>query len=263
MTEKKLTGIDGLDAYLRGKIRKHILTPPSRTFVQFSGEGPVFFRVGGKVPPGLVPVSEADSRLSESAADYRSGLRTTIRGLWLGVLDYYEAYDNLDSVIRKGMTSAWAEGAATCGIAPDEMSPEERLELQQAIIDALGYVDGLLTFVMAHSKAEGGKLGVVGKTGGVMSRVDLWVNRYEEIRQKAMTIACADMKTRWTLGVSEHCDSCVKLAGKIKRNSYWQKVGILPRVPGADYLDCRGYACQCTLVPTDEPLSKGPLPRLP
>lgn len=248
---------------LKERLRRHFSTPPSRTFLQFSSEGPSFFRIGGERPSGLVPTSEANEKFSESAADFRSGLRATIRGLWLGVLDYYEAYDNLYSIIQKGATRAWEEGAMTCGVAPDELSPEERLGLQQAITDALGYVDGLLTFVMAHSKAEGGKLGVVGRTGGVMSRVDLWVNRYEEIRQKAMTIACADMKTRWTLGVSEHCDSCLKLTGKVKRNSYWQKMGILPRVPGADYLICRGYACQCTLVPTDEPLSKGPLPRLP
>ena len=60
-----------------------------------------------------------------------------------------------------------------------------------------------------------------------------------------------------------NCSSCLKLSGKVKRMSFWNSHGILPRVAGADYLICRGYKCACSLELTDAPLSKGSLPRLP
>ena len=63
--------------------------------------------------------------------------------------------------------------------------------------------------------------------------------------------------------VVHNCSSCLKLHGKVKRMSYWVEKGILPQVPGCDYLKCRGYQCGCVLTLTDEPQSKGPLPHLP
>ena len=196
------------------------------------------------------------SELSAGAANYRSGIRSAANGLWLGVMDYDQFYDAMDSVIRRGIPQAYYEGAEICGIQPNELTPEERQEIKGATWRETSFIDGFAIFIEQHTKAKEGKWGTV------KARVNTWVNRYSQIKQQAMTMACSDLKTRWTLGVAEHCDSCVRLAGKVKRNSYWQRTGILPRVPGAPYLQCRGYNCQCTLEPTEEPLSKGPLPKL-
>ncbi len=197
------------------------------------------------------------------AMRYRAALRAAARGLWLGALDYFDFFDQMDRVIKFFLPMAWQMGAAECGVSPADYSPAEKLALSRVIADEMLYIDGLAQFIVAGSKAEGGKLGAVGGTGGIMGRIDIWINRYEQVRQKAMVMACADVKSRWVLGDAEHCLSCLKLNGKVKRNSYWQKTGILPRVPGADYLICQGWLCQCTLELTDEPCSKGPLPKLP
>lgn len=195
--------------------------------------------------------------MSAGSVNYRSGIRSAIRGLWMAALDYNQFTEGMLSVIHRGIPAAWYEGAAECGILPADLSPEEKTALRQAIFHEENYIGRLAIDIEAGSKANGGLL------RPLMARGQVWVNRYEEVRQKAMVMACADLKTRWTLGAAEHCSSCVKLSGKIKRNSYWRRVGILPRVPAAPYLECQGYNCQCTLEPTDEPLSKGPLPRLP
>ena len=52
----------------------------------------------------------------------------------------------------------------------------------------------------------------------------------------------SDRNMRWTLGNADHCRSCLKLAGKVKRGSFWLLKGILPAQPNAWYLDCRGWA---------------------
>lgn len=97
--------------------------------------------------------------------------------------------------------------------------------------------------------------------GAASSRLPMWINRYREVRTQAQTMACSDQKLMWVLGPSEnHCPSCSKLAGKVKRGSVWRAAGIQPRIFD---LACHGFNCLCELVPTNEPSSRGPLPRLP
>jgi hypothetical protein len=92
------------------------------------------------------------------------------------------------------------------------------------------------------------------------SRLPMWINRYTEVVNTAKTMACANQKLMWTLGPTEHCSSCLKLEGKVKRGKFWQESGVLPQ---SRQLECGGFRCQCSLQPTDAPLSRGSLPRLP
>lgn len=193
--------------------------------------------------------------LAEDAAnDYRLGIRAAARGLWSGVLDLSDFLNAMQSNIRRGLARAWAEGMKDCGIQPDEMTPEERVALEQAIQSEFRHIFGFGEAIEAMSRANGGLLGVQ------MQRAEMWIARYRAVVVKANAMACRDRKKEWALGPTEHCDSCLKLAGKVKRASFWATAGILPRQAGAVYLKCRGYKCQCDLVDTDKPVSRGPLP---
>jgi hypothetical protein len=185
------------------------------------------------------------------------GIRSSFRGLWKGFLDYDQFFESMMLTIRSGFTRAWYEGAAKCGIKPNELSPEERLQMEANINNQFQYIDGVAAAIEAGSQANKGKL------TPLLRRGDIWVNGYRATVMRAQALACGDRKGEWQLGDAEHCDSCVKLHGKVKRLSYWNDRGILPAIPGAPYLDCSGYNCQCTLVITDKPMSRGPLPRLP
>lgn len=205
---------------------------------------------------------------SAGAAGYRREIRAGARGLWVGALDYYQAYDSLFTTISNRIPQAWHEGAKTCGILPSELSPIERQALQQAVTSEISHIDGLLTYIEEHSKAKGGKLGVVGGTSGIMVRVEMWVNRYTDVVNHAKVMACADQKLKWVLHgafvTKEPCNTCAnKLNGKVKRASYWQRVGVRPQNPPNWALDCGGWGCGCAFLLTDEPLSRGPLPKLP
>jgi hypothetical protein len=91
----------------------------------------------------------------------------------------------------------------------------------------------------------------------------LWGNRYLEMQGMGEALAGKDQKAMWVLGIADHCISCLKLAGKVKRYSWWYGNKVLPRVAGAEYLECKGYRCQCQLKATSAAQSPGKMPRLP
>lgn len=209
-----------------------------------------------------------DDDVVKAAGDYARGIRASIRGLWRGDIDEFGFVDSMVSTIRRGLKEAWLAGAAECGIKEDELSQAEKDALNKMTNQEFLYLGGFAEDVAAvrdiHAetpRARGGQL------GPLFGRGEMWIARYETARQVGRTMACADKKLEWVLGDAEHCSSCLKLAGKVKRASFWAERGIFPRVPGAEYLECKnrekGFNCQCELVPTDKPLSKGPLPGLP
>lgn len=194
-----------------------------------------------------------------SEVEYRAEIRAAVRGLWTGALDYFQSWDAMGVSIRRQIPRAWHEGARQCGVEPSELTPTEKATIQQIIAREMQYIDGLLVAVEENSRANGGKL------DPLFSRVDLWMGRYRDAMSQAQISACGDQKYRWTLNPAEHCGSCKKLAGKVKRGSYWQMMGIYPQ---CGLLECVISAsgvpvCKCILEPTDEPASRGPLPSLP
>lgn len=199
-----------------------------------------------------------ETQLAETLVGYRMNIRAAVRGLWTGHLDYEQFFDNMMGAIRRGFTQAWYQGAKECGIAPNELKPEERLALEAAINSEMQFIDGLGSYVEANSKANKGKL------GRSFARTKAWINRYNSLRNQAKLSACGDKKLTWHLGATEkHCRSCLALAGKTKRASQWKAAGIQPQNAPNDKLECGGYLCDCRLEPSDEPMSKGPFPRLP
>ena len=71
---------------------------------------------------------------------------------------------------------------------------------------------------------------------------ELWVNRYRDVRNQAKVLACKDEKFVWRLGATEnHCSTCPRLDGKVKRGSQWEKSGIRPQNPPNTELECGGW----------------------
>jgi hypothetical protein len=167
---------------------------------------------------------------------YRRSIRSAVRGLWAGEFDYGQFYDAMLTAINFHVPRAWYAGARECGILPAELTKDEKLEMERAIAYELQWIDGFATAIEENSKASGGKL------GPLFSRAEIWIGRWEGIKARAMALACADQKLKWTLGATEKpCGSCLKLNGKIKRASFWYESGILPRQHGAEYLECHGF----------------------
>ena len=196
--------------------------------------------------------------LNDTYSEYLRSLRSIARGVWKGVIDYFQAYDSLDLAIKRGITKAWYEGLKEAGIEPAEMNEDEKAALRGMIVNETVRIDNLIDYCDKNSQANGGKWGTCD------SRVKMWALRAKEAKSTALTMAKSDPKLIWTLGATEeHCKTCNKLHSKVKRASYWARIGVKPQNPPNPMLECQGYYCDCSLSPTEEPLSKGTLGNFP
>jgi hypothetical protein len=181
-----------------------------------------------------------------------------VRGFWSGELDYFAFYESFGLSIEQGLTAAWYEGAAMCGILPEELTIDEMKQLRFRIAEQMNYLAPFAEAIEAGSKANKGKL------TPLFNRAQLWINRYSDVKNEAKVSACKDQKLKWVLGLTEkHCRTCAALNNKVKRASFWKKLGVRPQNAPNPKLECEGWLCDCDLVPTDEPVTRGVMPSLP
>lgn len=160
--------------------------------------------------------------------------------------------------IERGITSAWYEGAAQCGILPEELTIDEIKMMRFRISEQMNHLNSFAEAIESGSKENKGKL------TPLMQRAQLWVNRFNSVVNEARVMACKDQKLKWVLGATEkHCRTCAALNGKVKRASFWKKLGVRPQNAPNPMLECEGWLCDCSLVPTDDPISRGAMPSLP
>ena len=182
-----------------------------------------------------------------------------MHALWSGAITRAQFISLMMGDIETYLMLAWAEGARDedlVGLL--DLTYWEAATLQELIWMEWMFVDRFADEIVERNKDAGWPL------GPFISRVDVWVNRYGQTRIKAQVVTREDEKSTWRLGFrKEHCRSCVKLHGITKRNSTWNQAGILPRVPGAPYLECRGWLCGCSLIPTSDAVTPGAFPPLP
>jgi hypothetical protein len=188
------------------------------------------------------------------AANYRHSVRSAVRLLWYGYTDLFGFVDNMYSVIKLGFTRAWHDGMAECGLKPYDMTQEEIEKLNYEMNTEATFVLGFGIDIMNNSKLLGGKL------TPLLSRAEMWANKYEYIRSIAMQMACKDEKLLWRINpAKEHCGSCVRLNGRVYRASIWRKYDIYPRM---HRLECGGWRCGCSLEKTMLPVTPGRPPMI-
>ena len=198
------------------------------------------------------------AKLVESETSYRREVREAARGYWSGVITFGQFFDSMLSTIDRGLTRAWHKGLKECDIRPEEMTADERAELQRRITSENSFLGGFATFIEANSKANGGKLGTV------FGRADLWVMRYRNTLNHAKLLACEDKKLKWSWQPGkEHCKTCSRLHGRVYRASVWRSNGVEPQEPPNNKLECGGWHCGCSLDPTSDRVTPGPFPSTP
>lgn len=189
--------------------------------------------------------------LTESLASYERAIENYAAALWRGDVSEFEFVDAMVTAVDYYMREAWNIGAAECSISPDDMTEEEKTQRSIMASSQFGYIPGLAAYILSNNRASGAKL------GDLQPRLDMWSNRYRESVSRGQAMACYDLKARWAFGGTvEHCDSCQTLVGQVRRMSFWQ-AHIMPQ---DKRLACRGYKCNCRLVPTDASCSHGRLP---
>lgn len=191
-------------------------------------------------------------------ATFEASIRATVRGMWYGQLDLFDFIDGMYSAIARGYEQAWREGAAECGIKPEERTPEETTELNEMIIYNQSFVVKFGDWLSNNDQESGAKL------GNAFNRAALWINRYDEVKSQAQLMACKDQKLRWQWNpaIEQHCSTCRALNGRVHRASVWRRIDIYPQDTRQGKLECRGFNCGCVFVPTSDPATRGRIPKV-
>ncbi len=195
---------------------------------------------------------------AQSGVDaYAKSLRDAVRGLWANQFDRGVFGEAVFSAIARHLEIAWREGAAECGIRPDERTKGEQSALGNFIEGQIVFVPRLGVFIEENSRANGRLLRLS------LKRLPPWVNRWNEVKAIASTMSCANQKFVWLLGDAEHCKTCLKLNGRVMRGSRWDELDVHPQDTRPGKLCCNGFECKCGRRPTDKRATPGRLPRLP
>lgn len=185
---------------------------------------------------------------------FARALRGIVLTLYNNQTDTVNFFDAATQIIYHGYISAWYQGAKMVGVMPDELTPEEAGAMQASVFQQLLFLQGFADYIFQNSRAMNNSL------PAVINRMSLWLNRWNQFVNQGRMMASLDKKAEWVMGPTEHCPSCLKLSGKVKRNSQWIAAGIHPQ---SRLLACGGFRCKCQLLPTDKPMSKGRLPKIP
>jgi len=189
----------------------------------------------------------------KTVASYRRALRSSVRGLWSGVITFDQAFDAFQSTVERNFAQAWMAGAEECGIESDELTEAEKNVLNERVAAEIEHISEFLEAVEVNSKKNGGQL------VPLFNRLEMWANRWNEVFELGESYACADEKRIWVLGRvrTKHCRSCLGLAGRVYRYSVWRDNDALPN---SSRLDCFGGHCNCSLRKTDAPITRGRFP---
>lgn len=198
-----------------------------------------------------------DIRHQKNLTSFRDGIRSAIRGYWDGSFRIGGFFQEMKLLVERELWIAFYEGAELVGMSREDITPEERQRIEDEINNQIDYIMPFAVDIR-DGKEKGSSL------ESFLIRAEMWVTRYGSIKALAQIMLGQDQKLEWILGeTEEHCRSCSKLAGTVKRASVWEESGIKPGNAENLSLECRGWNCRCSLKPTRKRCTSGPLPQVP
>jgi len=199
---------------------------------------------GGEIP---VDILHQLSNLCKTVGWYERAMWGAVRDLYSGDIGIGEFETAMIDIVQNQMRRAWNEGMRSLGLDPEaDMILLWEMALQDIMAQELVFVDPLAAEIVAAFHA--GK-----DVEQFRSRVSVWANRYNDVVNQATQIcAKAGQKMKWQYGDTDHCDTCSRLDGIVAYESEWEELGVYPQRPPNPVLECGGWRCQCSIVPTDQ-----------
>lgn len=155
---------------------------------------------------------------------------------------------SMQAALRKYGLMAFRDGMKEAGYEPESLSKEEVAAFNAWRTEQAGYIKNLAAEVFKQGISE----------AEVSIRAELWGNvSLNSIYYLGMGFGGNEIRAIWMLGRSEeHCDDCPRLDGHVRPMAYWMRIGLYP---GSLKTECK-HGCNCSLVITDKPVTKDPLP---
>lgn len=162
-------------------------------------------------------------------------------------------FTRVNTLIKFGLTDAWNAGAASVGVLPSDMEPEDLQVIAGIVAEEKTYVPGLFDYLDTLANTPGASL------QSALPRLEMWGNKWQAVYNQAVTYFGAKARLVWVLGPTEHCETCLKLAGIVAWAKEWEAADIRPQ---SRRLACGGYRCQCQLLPSTRRRSPKALDRI-
>jgi hypothetical protein len=177
---------------------------------------------------------------------YIRALRRAVLNFFRMDMDAFEFIDEMVRLIDGQFTRAWNEGAREVGVDPKDMDEEDLAILQDRKDQEQEYILGFA------SDIETARIEQAPITP-LYNRVEMWANRYNEVKSDAMIHFGGKKKLEWQLGSTEqHCETCSQLNGIVAWAKEWEQSGIHPQGAPNGLLECGGWKCDCRLGVTDK-----------
>jgi len=189
----------------------------------------------------------------KTVAYYERVLSKNVRGLYRGGMDAGAFVDDHIRLVEEQLRRAWNEGMRANDLDPSrDMKPEWEAILQDVIAEEFTHIED---FAAAIEKAAAEEQPI----DGILGRVKMWANRYNEVMNLAKLTTRPKDHYKWQIGSTvEHCSTCQGLHGKVATAKEWIASGYRPQ---GRMLECGGWNCQCMLVYTEEPVTQEGTPK--
>lgn len=126
-------------------------------------------------------------------------------------------------------------------VGGEDTEDEDERWLTEKANAELGYVDDL--FASLKLIRDGGEFDADAIAD---DRAEGYANTLDAVYAEGKLRGARNAMLTWRLGETEkHCASCSRLNGKRYSAKKWVAMGVKPREPGSEKLDCHGYNCDC------------------
>lgn len=177
-------------------------------------------------------------------AFYASSIRDLTKKFYDDKINYLDFVSSMENLIVAQLRLAWFEGMEANGLSEEDMTPEWAKILREIIMSEQDHVADFALAIERAKRADE-------PLDPLMSRADLWGNRYNDVVNQAKMLTAEDGdKLEWVYGDTDHCETCLSLNGIVAYASEWAASAYHPQRPPNELLDCGGWRCQCSLVPT-------------
>lgn len=194
---------------------------------------------------------------AKTYAFYDRKVKQLTRDLYNGKISQDDMVNEMADLVQNQLERAWREGMRNNGLDPEkDMAPEWDEVLQELIADEYEHVDDFAQAIV-DAAASAPPEDPQRNLNGMLSRAELWSNRYNEVVSYCQMLTRPDDRYKWVYGDTEHCDTCAALNGVIATGKQWEESGYRPQNPPNDKLSCGGWHCQCRLEYTEDPLTEG------
>lgn len=203
-----------------------------------------------------VEIGAKDFEYYKTAEQFEARLSNLVEALYKETITAPQFVDGLGALISRQITLAYREAWRDEGDGqyPDYLTAAS----EAAILIQFDFVDQFARDIVDARIDEK-------PIDGLLSRVPLWANRYNEAYNEAVMLISQKNggKLEWVLGETEqHCTTCSNLNGIVAYAKEWEALNVKPQNAPNNKIECGGWRCDCSLSPTTKRRTPGAYGRI-